>query len=758
VAKKNGSASLERPSLQNPFQHVPFSQQDLNSIDRDGGGGAKMLVDVTPEYRAALISTLEASKKALAAETRQYPEALSTLIFKLRDIGIAKSHRPLTLTKEAKLLPAGHAKIDEMLVGANSVSIAELNRVITTRGTKAIMANLSAIEKIEPWTRSRRNPEGIVALRAHGRALIRLFRYGHDQITRINYESILALFKKLGISNNQIFQSRGLPLFSIPNLDQVDDDALELLLNYPGARQIFTDPIYKSFAPQISGETESNSVIAANISPTDAPPIVAIFDSGISPDAQALNGWVVGRDTYVLPPDTNFEHGTMVASLAIAARHFNDGHDWLPQLHTSVYDVCALETAGSHMSDLEERLQQAVKRRPDIKVWNISLGGDPCDEHSFSEFSQALDHLSDRYNVLFVVAAGNYNGEPRRGWPNPAMLSDRVSIPGESVRALTVASITHMTSTGALTAAGDPSPYSRRGPGPVFTPKPDITHVGGGVHAPWIWGDSSIKVVAPGNTLRSVFGTSFAAPIAASMAAHAWQAVKGHPSLTADASLIKALMVHSAQLSSPDYERHERRYYGAGRPNEIMRTLYDSDDSFTLVFQAKVAPSMRWRKSPYPIPKALIHNGKFRGEIIITAAYAPPLDPDAGSEYVRANIELSFGVLDGDRITGKVPLEGEEGQSGYESAQVEHGGKWSPIKVHRKSFPQGTTGDEWAVQAAVVMRALEPELQEALPVTIIVTLRSLNGDMNVHADGLRALAATNWVRSTLPIRVPVQAN
>jgi hypothetical protein len=103
-------------------------------------------------------------------------------------------------------------------------------------------------------------------------------------------------------------------------------------------------------------------------------------------------------------------------------------------------------------------------------------------------------------------------------------------------------------------------------------------------------------------------------------------------------------------------------------------------------------------------------------------------------------------------------MEGEQGQSGYESAQVEHGGKWSPIKVHRKSFPQGTTGDEWAVQAAVVMRALEPELQEALPVTIIVTLRSLNGDMNVHADGLRALAATNWVRSTLPIRVPVQAN
>ena len=162
---------------------------------------------------------------------------------------------------------------------------------------------------------------------------------------------------------------------------------------------------------------------------------------------------------------------------------------------------------------------------------------------------------------------------------------------------------------------------------------------------------------------------------------------------------------------------------------------------------------MRWRKSPYPIPQALMHGDKFCGEIIITAAYAPSLDPDCGSEYVRANI--SFGVLKEDRISGRVPMEGEAGQSGYETAQVEQGGKWPPIKVHRKSFPEGTTGENWALQASVFLRAFEPALDDALPVTIIITLRSLDGDKNVHADGLRALAATNWVHNTLPIRVPV---
>ncbi|WKL69983.1 hypothetical protein Q1Z72_01875 [Pseudomonas qingdaonensis] len=141
---------------------------------------------------------------------------------------------------------------------------------------------------------------------------------------------------------------------------------------------------------------------------------------------------------------------------------------------------------------------------------------------------------------------------------------------------------------------------------------------------------------------------------------------------------------------------------------------------------------MRWRKSPYPIPQALMHGDKFCGEIIITAAYAPS-----------------------DRISGRVPMEGEAGQSGYETAQVEQGGKWPPIKVHRKSFPEGTTGENWALQASVFLRAFEPALDDALPVTIIITLRSLDGDKNVHADGLRALAATNWVHNTLPIRVPV---
>ncbi|MGY3809670.1 S8 family anti-phage peptidase IteS [Aeromonas veronii] len=756
MAKKSVPRPREglKAKTENPFIHVPFSRQDLGSIDRNGGGGGKILVEVDDNYRRNLAKSLDATVRRLSDEQEKFPGFQSTIIFKLRDIGVAKSHRPITVAAESGLASVGHAAINEMLVAGGKESIEKLKNVILKRNTKAVQANLSAIEIIEPWTSEKRNPEGIDYLLERGRAIIRLFQYHQHDFNVHNYEGVISLFHYLGLKGSELPRPRGLPLFSIDKLDLLDEEKLGLLLSYPGMRQIFAEPIFKS-SMIIPDHLNANVKSTSSIPSLSVTPTVAVFDTGVSPKASAISDWIISNDTYILPPDTDYVHGTAVASLVSGGAHFNQGNSWLPSTPCTVHDVIALEANGSSMSDLELRLRDAVKKRPEIKVWNLSLGAEACSNTEFSDFSMLLDELSDEYGVLFVVAAGNYTDSPRRSWPNPSIQADRVSSPGESVRSLTVASITHADGSGALSSVGEPAPYSRRGPGPVFTPKPDICHVGGGVHAPWIVGSSSLNVLTPNNQLVGNFGTSFAAPVASSMAAHAWQALSEHPELTPSPSLIKALMIHSAQLSSPDYTSFERRYFGSGRPDDIMGVLFDGDDSFTLVFEANLIPGMRWRKSNYPIPSSLINNGKFRGEIIITATYAPPLDPSAGSEYVRANVELSFGVLDGDNIKGRVPMEGEDGESGYEIAQIEHGGKWSPVKIHRKSFPRGCEGENWALQAGLTLRAFEPPLNSALPVSIIVTLRSLDGDASVHAEGLRALALNNWVHTQLPVRIPI---
>ncbi len=747
------------PSTANPFQQIPFQALDLQGVDT-GGGPKKVFVPVDQAYREALAATLDVAAEKCMRELHAYPGALAPLVLKLRHDAIAKSHRPVKVVEETGLVPAGHERVEDMIVGAHATSMMALRSVIMQRDIHEIRANLSVIRRIEPWSRAQRNPEGTLALRQHGRALLRCFRYVQDTANSQLFHSLRALLSHLGIKSRFHREGRhGWFYVSLHDVAGISDEKLEVLLSFPGLRRLMPEPRFAPAATAMPGVTVpgANPVIRQ---PAAGLPTVGVFDTGVGSQAAHLQPWIVGRDTYVLPPETDYQHGTHVASLIADAHGMNGGHLDLPAQGSLVYDVCGLESSpqGSFVSDLVTRLEAALKKRPEIRVWNLSLGGHVCcDEQTFSEFGQELDRLSDLYNVLFVVAAGNYLGQPRRTWPALDTLQDRISSPADSIRALTVGSVCHHEAQGSLNNAGEPAAYSRRGPGPVFTPKPDIVHVGGGVHAPWNAGPSSVTVLTAENLFGQGFGTSFASPIAASMAAHAWQAIAGGTGIEPRPALIKALMVHAAQLSSLSYTPGERRYFGTGLPRDLVASLYDRPDSFTLLFESRLMPSMRWRKAPYPIPAGLMRDGKFVGEVILTAVYAPPVDTNAGAEYVRANVELSFGTLDGDSISGKVPMKGEDYTDGYEAAQVEYGGKWAPVKVHRKSFPRGVAGDTWALQAGMVLRAFEPSMNEGLTVYILCTLRSLSGDPQIHAQGLRALTATNWIRQDLPMRIPVHA-
>ena len=758
MAQKNNP---QKASTENPFSYIPFSSNDLSGREVNGGG-AKVLTTVTQEYRERLVSNVEQAVNTLSASWEFFPKSIATVIFSLRSTGIAKSHRPLQLLHEAGLQSSGHSRIDEMLVGGRENNFKKLLQVIEHRDVKAIQANLSAVSEILPWTRESRNPSGRTVLRDDGNALLRVFRYSNHEDTVRNFYEIRNLLTQLNAEFTEIHQARSFPLIAIKDLDKISDDHLDLLLDHPGIRTFEPEPRYQSF-PLGSGSTntpqpqQQNQVIFP--APTPDLPIVAVFDAGVSPNVPALAPWIVGKDTYVLPPETQQSHGTMVASLIAGAKVLNNEHEWLPEFGSLIYDVQGLEETpqGGLMSDLAMRIESAVSQRPDIKIWNLSLGGPECHDQLYSELAITLDRLSDDHGVLFVISAGNYTTTPRRNWPNPQDLPDRISCPSEAVRAITVASLNHVTAPGAMGSAGEPAPYSRRGPGPTFSPKPDVTHAGGGVHAPWQIGPASMNVIYPNNQIGGTFGTSFSAPITSNIAAHTWKALEGHPELSPNPQLVKALLIHAAQLSSPDFCTEERRYYGSGKPEGILETLYDSDDSFTLVFNASLIPgAFRWRKTPYPIPQSLIHDGAFRGEVIITAAYAPPLDADFGSEYVRANVDISFGVLEGDRIKGKVPMESEEGRSGYENKQIEFGGKWAPVKVHRKKFPKGVKGEQWALQASASIRANEAPPEQGIPVYILVTLRAIDGNTNIKGEGLNELARTNWLHSSITSYVPIQ--
>lgn len=755
----------------NPIAHVAYQSRDLSGVVTQGGG-SKELVTVTNQLRQALQASVAQAAAEINAEAL-VPDVPGVMVVRMRDIAVAKSHRPMTLIAEAGMPPAGHGEINEMLVAVNSISLGHLNALIGERNTKAIRANLSAVDGFEAWNAQRRLPkslrqlplaEVLQALRGFNRRLmIKVFSHYTAETTQLVVDRLLHLLRVHELTFTLIDQRVGPPLFLVEMSKAMTPDVLAAILKYQGIRHVRPEPlVLPAGVANRPGPVIAPRFTAAP--PTPGLPTVAVFDSGVDPAGAALGPWVTSRDVYVLPPETDYVHGTAVASLIVDSAGLNGDHPYFPLAACRVHDVCALEANGAPESDLILRLRDALAKQPNIKVWNLSLGGAEVVDDEFSDFGRELDALSDAFGVLFVVAAGNYTRRPRRGWPAGAIaLADRISSPADSVRALTIGAVTHRDNAASLVKTDEPAPYSRRGPGPVFTPKPDIVHVGGNADTHLNADGVGVHVLAPGVQFDCGCGTSYAAPIAAAMAARTWQnlALPGRPyNVAVSPTMVKALLVHSAQLNSPERGSAERRYYGAGMPGDPDVVLYDSDSSFTMLFELDIVDTMKWRKAPYPIPPSLLHNGKFRGEVIITVAYAPPLDPSAGAEYVRFNVDVGFGTFTPNpggepHFKGCVPAEGELGTTGLEAAQIEHGGKWSPVKLYRRRFPKGAAGNIWGLQATILRRAIEPPLAQPLRVVIAVTLRALDGNPNVYDEGRRLLAASNWISQDLSQRIDI---
>ena len=127
------------------------------------------------------------------------------------------------------------------------------------------------------------------------------------------------------------------------------------------------------------------------------------------------------RETYVLPGDTDYMHGSFVAGLVAGARAINGGDTHFPAAQSRILDIAALATTGTTTADeMINAITESLKKHPEVKVWNCSFGSpSPGDPDEFGQMARELDALSDKYGVLFVIAAGNFSSAPLRAWPNP---------------------------------------------------------------------------------------------------------------------------------------------------------------------------------------------------------------------------------------------------------------------------------------------------------------------------------------------------
>lgn len=394
-------------------------------------------------------------------------------------------------------------------------------------------------------------------------------------------------------------------------------------------------------------------------------PVIGVLDSGVN-DHPLLNGLVVARHLGegIVDAADVWGHGTSVAGTAL----FGDLRDAIP--------VGALEPVGRlavakvvgdngrfpdrrtvpHVMDTAIRTLHADTG---CRLFVMSLGDTNANlpQGRVGPWAATLDALARELDVLIIVSAGN------RARPRPFMAAtseelvtvyptyllepeNRLAEPAGAANVMTVGAVAGGTGLDARHAQdanvrpitqewGEPSPFTRVGPGAGGVRKPDVVDLGGTAvfDVPSISLTGAPHLPAAGvitlhhryteQFLTAAGGTSFAAPLLVHKAARLLRRMPN-----ASANLLRALLVGAAR--SPDaFERRlvtmttaERVRIGGNGVVDPIRAAY-SDDHRVVLYAEDALEMDQFAVYRLPIPPEFRTGGD--RTIRISLAYDPPV-------------------------------------------------------------------------------------------------------------------------------------
>lgn len=753
-----------------PIQVVEVRDGDHRPPLDVGRNDAKFFCDLTDDIRKAIGEQIDAALSKFDTQMQRWPNLPAVLKVTLKEEALAKSHRPTALFTQGTCPIIGTLGFGEILVGGKRENIQKLKEVALTAKGKKRKANLTAIEKIEPYrldlTISDASKAELKAALQSGIPLkLHTFEYKRTSTNDEIENALRQLVAEYGANIKRFnygARCKGFLVEKDTHIDQVVNG----ISSFIGLQSVQPMPLY--VPSDFECQSSNIGVITDDILPPPDPdvtyPIVGVIDSGVCPNSRSLAPWIVARESIIPPELQDNTHGTMVAGLIASARTLNHFDNRFPVAQAKILDVPVFEKEKPLREDfLVEVLKNVVPKHPEVKVWNLSLGSAcPSPIDSFSDLACFLDELHDTCGCLFVVAAGNH--QLIQKWPKETNTGgrDRVSSPGDSIRALTVGAISHKDSQ--LSKAGEPSPFSRCGPGPCFIPKPEVTQFGGNSSSPSFFAQTGILTTGPNNALCETIGTSFATPIVSAQAANVWAYLDGADS-PCTPERVKALLIHSALLRSHKVTTETLHYYGFGQPGDIVDSLYCDPNAITLMFETDLRfGGYEFERWPFPIAETLkTEDRKFVGEILITLVYSPHTDRCYASEYCRTNVDVGMGSYDQpDEHNAKrefksvVPVAPKDYKMLYEKQQIEHGFKWSPVKAYYARFPKGKAVETWRLKMKVTKRVEQDLPDQPQRACLLLTLRSFGKDQPIYNESIRAMVQSGWVSHSIDQHVNVE--
>ena len=548
----------------------------------------------------------------------------------------AKSHRrkieSIFATKANNVLGVGDE--DTLIVKIDSLADAQEMR----KRLQDIVRNAYGISGIEEIARYFAPVEYSDRPANYKIKLFDFHDYSANQSNQIKFEQLL---RSKRVNYRRTDYSKALVIYNLMNLETTGlDDLLQ--------EDLFD--LAEEIVPMPSFDFSLDSLATQRVIPIKYPnennksTTVGVLDNGIEPVDQ-LKPWIAGKRVSAYP-DSSIQatHGTFVAGVITYGDELQ-GKEMTGADNIKVFDGAVfpdLKKERIEEDELIANIRETIKQKHlEIKVWNLSISiTREISDSKFSDFAIALDAIQDEYNVLICKSAGNCTNFAT------GYSLGRLHEGADSVRSLVVGSVADRKEGADLSDPGNPSPFSRRGPGPAYIIKPDIVHFGGNAGI-----DSSGRILQTGvysfsktGTVIEKAGTSFSTPRVASLAA----GLLNEMDEGFDPLLLKALIIHSANYSSdlrvPDAER--TKYLGFGVPSTVRQILYNSSDEATLILRDTLPKGSYIDIKDFPMPDCLVRDGVYTGQVIVTLVYDPILDPSQGFEYCQSNMDVKFGTYD----------------------------------------------------------------------------------------------------------------
>jgi len=427
----------------------------------------------------------------------------------------------------------------------------------------------------------------------------------------------------------------------IYKISNVTEDNLSEICEFNGVLSVESMPTYE-FGPEWVAENMEVDIKQPDMNKEY--PKIGVLDSGISM-IDHLSPWICGKMSPYTDDLLDKSHGTFVAGIILYGDILED-QKLVGCEECKIFDGTITSDKKFGPVDEDELLDNirdiVSKNKDEIKIWSLSFGSKKeANIQSFSDFGTSLDEIQDLNKILIIKSVGNCQNF-EQGQP-PA----RISESADSIRSIVVGSIAHRQSQTDISPINHVSPFSRIGPGPQYTIKPELVQYGGnsGLSAEGTRIDSGVLSFSPEGNIVCKCGTSFSTPRISALMANLNHSLSGD----FDELLIKTLAIHSArypqEINEPINEKLIQ--YGFGLPPSIDDILLNSPNEITLILQDYLPKGHFIEILDFPFPENLVDNdGRYNAEIIVTLVNQQLLDDTQGKEYCQSDLEVAFGTYD----------------------------------------------------------------------------------------------------------------